>query len=62
MYKRKLGDLLLSKRIITVTQLQHALKTQSEKGKKLGELLVELGYISEEQLEAALTEQGSLKK
>lgn len=62
LYKRKLGDLLLSKRIITVTQLQHALKTQSEKGKKLGELLVELGYISEEQLEAALTEQGSLKK
>jgi adsorption protein B len=56
-YKRKLGDLLLSKRMVTIAQLQEALKAQGGKGKKLGEVLVEAGYISREQLDGVLKEQ-----
>lgn len=57
-YRRKLGDLLLSKRLVTIKQLQEALRLQSG-GKKLGEVLVEAGYITNEQLEGVLHEQQS---
>lgn len=36
----KLGDILIQKKEITKEQLNDALKSQSENGKKLGEMLV----------------------
>ncbi|MBI5744696.1 MAG: glycosyl transferase family protein [Elusimicrobia bacterium] len=58
-YRRKLGDLLLSKRLVTIAQLQEALREQSSGGRKLGEVLVGAGYISGEQLDGVLREQSA---
>jgi adsorption protein B len=55
-YRRKLGDLLLSKRLVTISQLKDALRLQTG-GKKLGEILVESGYVTNEQIESVLHEQ-----
>ena len=46
-YKRKLGDLLLENRLLTLSRLTEALKRQKEKGGLLGDVLVDLGYVSE---------------
>lgn len=45
-----LGKMLLMNGLITVDQLEYALKIQKQKGKKLGDTLVELGYIQEKDL------------
>lgn len=49
-YRRKLGDLLLDRRFLTVEQLDKALEVKSTSNKKLGEVLIDLGYITEDQL------------
>jgi len=49
-HRRRLGDLLLENRLITLQQLQSALMAQQEGGRKLGKVLTDLGYISEEDL------------
>lgn len=46
----RIGDLLVMNGLITVEQLQDALRVQSEKGGKLGSILVELGHISAKSL------------
>lgn len=58
-FHRKIGDLLLSRHLITVKQLEQAVKIQqkSRPKKKLGQILLELGYITEEELAAALATQ-----
>lgn len=45
-----LGKMLLMNGLITVDQLEYALKIQKQKGKKLGDTLVDLGYIQEKDL------------
>ena len=56
--KMPLGQLLVSREVVTAEQIELALQEQSEKGhrKLLGELLVELGYCSENQITSALAE------
>ncbi|SIN74661.1 glycosyl transferase family protein [Halodesulfovibrio marinisediminis] len=49
-YRRRLGDLLLDRRFLTVEQLDKALKEKRKTKKKLGEVLIDLGYITEDQL------------
>lgn len=56
-HRRRLGDLLLENRLITVAQLKTALLAQQKAGKKLGQTLTELGYVSEEDLLAVLGRQ-----
>jgi len=56
-FHRKIGDLLLSKNLITARQLEEALEIQRRTRQKLGQILLELGYISEEQLASALAYQ-----
>ena len=46
----KLGELLLSEKMITEDQLDEALKIQMIYGIRLGSSLVEMGYIDEETL------------
>jgi adsorption protein B len=46
-FKRKLGDLLLENRMLSLQKLNHALEVQRAKGQRLGEALVDLGYVSE---------------
>ena len=56
--KMQLGELLVSRDVVTSEQIEHALREQAEKGhhKLLGELLVEMGYCNENQIAAALAE------
>jgi adsorption protein B len=56
-HRRRLGDLLLENRLITLAQLKTALLTQQKDGKKLGQTLTELGYVSEEDLLSVLGRQ-----
>ena len=56
-FHRKLGDLLLERRLITTAQLESAIKRQTDTGHKLGEVLVEMGALWEEDLIMALAHQ-----
>jgi bacteriophage N4 adsorption protein B len=53
-FRRKLGDLLLERRMITVTQLDEALNLQKEDPRLLGAILLEMGLIGEHQLSEVL--------
>ncbi len=48
--KRRLGELLIQKYVLTEEKLQEALKIQLETREKIGEILVRLGYVSRETL------------
>ncbi len=56
--KAQLGQLLITRGVITSEQVEKALAEQSEKGhrKLLGELLVERGFCTENQIAAALAQ------
>ncbi len=56
--KTQLGQLLVSRGIVTEEQIQTALSEQKDKGhrKLLGELLVEMNYCTENQIASALAE------
>jgi len=56
-FRRKIGDLLLTRHLITAKQLEQAVKIQKKSRKRLGQILLELGYISEEELASALAYQ-----
>ena len=47
---KRLGDILVSQKIITNDQLMEALKLQKEQGKRLGQTLIDNGFITENQL------------
>jgi len=53
----KLGEMLISARVITQEQLKQALSLQKRDGGRLGSSLVKLGYITEEKLVAFLSKQ-----
>ena len=55
--KKKLGELLIERSVITKKQLEHALETQKAKGGLIGQVLVGLGYATEETIAQALTAQ-----
>ena len=56
-HRRRLGDLLLENRLVTLAQLRSALEAQQRNGKKLGQVLTQSGYISEEDLLRVLGQQ-----
>ncbi len=51
----RLGDLLVTKNLITPKQLETALQEQKISGNKLGSALIKLGYISEKNLVSFLS-------
>ena len=51
------GDILISKEVITISQLDIALAQQRARGGRIGEILIETGVISERSLAEALAEQ-----
>ena len=55
--KIRLGDLLVTQRIVSSEQLRHALEEQKRSGRKLGRVLVEQGHASEEQICEAISRQ-----
>ena len=50
MATRRLGEILLEKKLIFPQALEHALLEQKKSGELLGRALIRLGYISERQL------------
>lgn len=55
--KRRLGDIVLERNLVTPYQLQQALDEQRANGGKLGEILVELGFITRVELAGVIGEQ-----
>lgn len=58
---RRVGELLLEKRLISPSQLLAALEAQKVEKRPLGELLMRMLAITEEQLQKALAEQHAAK-
>ncbi|HNX60235.1 MAG TPA: type II secretion system protein GspE, partial [Spirochaetota bacterium] len=54
--KKKLGDILIERGIISKIQLDEALKLQKTTGLRLGELLLKKGIVTEEDLLSSLAE------
>jgi bacteriophage N4 adsorption protein B len=61
-YRRKLGDLLLEKRLVTLQQLEDALRRQQEENLPLGSLLVREGIVKEDDLVQVLGLQMRLER
>lgn len=55
--KSRLGLLLINKGLITRTQLDQALRLQSNSGMRLGEVLIDQGWINQRQLNRSLKKQ-----
>jgi len=55
--KKRLGDIIVERGLVTPDQLNEALRVQRERGGKLGEVLVELGFITRVALAGVITEQ-----
>ncbi len=55
--KLRIGDMLVSEKLITQEQLDRALEVKNESDKKLGEIIVELGFASEENVVKSLSNQ-----
>ncbi len=52
----RLGELLVKKGLVSLEQIEEALKIQASTGKRLGDILVEKGYITRDLLEQVLEE------
>src|SRR5258708_18634295 len=55
--KIRLGDLLVSQKIVSQGQLVAALEQQKKSGRRLGRVLVEQGFASDEQICEAISRQ-----
>jgi type IV pilus assembly protein PilB len=55
--KRRLGDELVSRQLITEKQLEQALALQGKSGKRIGQILVEQNWIEEKDLLPVLAQQ-----
>jgi bacteriophage N4 adsorption protein B len=56
-FKRKLGDLLLDRKLVSLEQLNEALTIQKQKPARLGEILREMGVLKEDDLNNLLRQQ-----
>ncbi|HEY1405443.1 MAG TPA: ATPase, T2SS/T4P/T4SS family, partial [Spirochaetota bacterium] len=54
--RRKLGDILIERNLVSKTQLDEALSQQKATGLRIGELLIKKGAVTEEDLLSALAE------
>ncbi len=61
MFHRKLGDLLLDRRLISTQQLETALANQKQTGAKLGKILIDMGVLWEKDLVSVLAQQSNLQ-
>jgi MSHA biogenesis protein MshE len=55
--KRRLGDIVVERKLVTPEQLEEALAEQRTTGRKLGEVLVDLGFITRVDLAGVISEQ-----
>ena len=57
--ENKIGEILINKKYITRTQLEHALENQEDL--PLGKTLVKMGYVKDEEISAALEHQSTVQ-
>ncbi|MGH9190761.1 MAG: GspE/PulE family protein [Acidimicrobiales bacterium] len=57
---KRLGELLVERKMVTASQVSQALLQQAASGKRLGELLVELGALNERDLYVVLADQQAI--
>ncbi len=55
--RKRLGEMLMERRLITQEDLERALELQKDRGEKLGKTLVDLGFIAMRDVLAVLSEQ-----
>ena len=55
--KLKLGEMLVKEGLITKDQLQKAVQTQKEEGKRIGEVLIKMGLVTEKDIVVCLGKQ-----
>lgn len=58
--RKRLGDLLVEEGIITEQQVEEALVSQKQSGRKLGDTLIDLGFLTEHQMLSFLSQQLAL--
>ncbi len=58
--KKRLGEILIEKGLISEDALNEALKISKATGKRVGEVLIENGYLNEDSIAKALSEQYNL--
>jgi len=58
--RKRLGDLLLSLRLVTQEQLQEALTTQKSTAENLGKILIDMGVLTEDHMLNALASQAGV--
>ena len=54
---KRLGEVLLERRVIDRKQLEKALEQQKKSGGMIGQVLIKLGFVTEEEVALALTAQ-----
>ena len=59
--EKKIGEILVSKGILTEEELDDVINDQEVKNKKMGQLVVERGYATEKDVQFALGEQEKIK-
>jgi type IV pilus assembly protein PilB len=62
MLRKRIGDILIEKGLLSTGQLEDALKEQEKTGRKLGQVLVEKGIVAEEDLIQAMSERLNIPK
>lgn len=55
--KRRLGDIVVDRKLVTPAELEYALSVQRQNGGKLGEILVDLGFLTRVALAGVIAEQ-----
>ncbi len=55
--KVRLGEILVTQKLLTQEQLEIALEEQKHSGRKLGRVFIEQGYVTEEEISEALAKQ-----
>ncbi len=55
-YKR-LGEILIERRLIDAEELERALELQKERGDKIGKILVDMGFLAQREMLSALSDQ-----
>ena len=53
----RLGEILISRKLATVEDIDRALELQKERGDKIGKILVDLGFVAMRDVLAALSDQ-----
>ena len=55
--RRRLGEILIERGLISDRELREALEQQRDTGSKLGEILVQLGFVTQARLAGVICEE-----